>query len=208
MRYIKNGQLAADPFVLIEGDEPAPSDVPVILSAEWLLAAAPEELAKRSAPLGVSWPNDRPESDAGAISCASRRSSRSNFRFSATGGPTRRRGSCASATASRARSGRPATCFAISFFSWLRAGFDAFEVKKDADAEAFAEALRRVHRSAISPPPMARRTISGRGSAQGSLRRGKIARCVSLSRISDVRRTRLTLSACGIGGGGEAAQAG
>ena len=40
MRYIKNGAVAADPFVYIEGDEPVPSDVPAIVSAAWLLSAS------------------------------------------------------------------------------------------------------------------------------------------------------------------------
>ena len=63
MRYIKNGAVAADPFVYVEGDEPVPSDVPAIVSADWLLAASKQQLQSRSAPLGVSWPNDRPESE-------------------------------------------------------------------------------------------------------------------------------------------------
>ena len=71
MRYIKDGAIAADPWVYIEGDEPVPADVPAIVSPDWLFAAAPETLATRSAPLGVAWPNDRPGSGTGAPSVRS-----------------------------------------------------------------------------------------------------------------------------------------
>ena len=63
MRYIKDGAVAADPWVYIEGDEPVPPDVPAIVSPDWLFAAEPSAIASRSAPLGVAWPNDRPESE-------------------------------------------------------------------------------------------------------------------------------------------------
>ncbi|MFZ1110782.1 MAG: DUF934 domain-containing protein [Rhodomicrobium sp.] len=140
MRYIKNGQLAADPFVLIEGDEPAPSDVPVILSAERLLSAAPEQLANRSAPLGVSWPNDRPESDLAPYLA---RLSLIALEF-----PVFRDGRAyTQARLLRERHGFKGEIRATGdvlrdqFLFMVRAGFDAFEVKKDADAEAFAEAV-------------------------------------------------------------------
>ena len=63
MRYIKDGAISADPWVYIEGDEPVPSDVPAIVSPDWLFATTLDAIASRGAPLGVAWPNDRPESE-------------------------------------------------------------------------------------------------------------------------------------------------
>ena len=72
MRYIKNGAVAADPFVYVEGDEPVPPDVPAIVSADWLLAASKQQLQSRSALLGVSWPNDRRRKRSRALPSPSR----------------------------------------------------------------------------------------------------------------------------------------
>jgi uncharacterized protein (DUF934 family) len=140
MRYIKDGAIAADEWVDVEGDEPVPPDLPAIVSPDWLFAASPAEIAARSAPLGVAWPNDRPVSalapylpklalvalefpvfrDGRAFTQA--RLLRERFRFKgeirATGDVLR-----------------------DQFLFMVRAGFNAFEVKKPADAEAFAKAL-------------------------------------------------------------------
>jgi uncharacterized protein (DUF934 family) len=140
MRYIKDGAIAADPWVYVEGDEPVPADVPAIVSPDWLFAATPEAIANRSAPLGVAWPNDRPESelapylgrlslialefpvfrDGRAYSQARRLRERYGFKgeIRATGDVLR-----------------------DQFLFMARAGFNAFEVKKPADAQAFTTAL-------------------------------------------------------------------
>ncbi len=140
MRYIKDGAVAADAWVYIEGDEPVPPDVPAIVSPDWLFAAEPSAIASRSAPLGVAWPNDRPESelaphlaqlslialefpvfrDGRAYTQARRLRERHGFKgeIRATGDVLR-----------------------DQFLFMARAGFNAFEVRKAADAEAFAKAL-------------------------------------------------------------------
>jgi uncharacterized protein (DUF934 family) len=140
MRYIKHGAVAADPWVYVEGDEPVPPDVPAIVSPDWLFAAESAAFASRTAPLGVAWPNDRPEGelaphlsklslialefpvfrDGRAYTQARRLRERYGFRgeIRATGDVLR-----------------------DQFLFMVRAGFDAFEVKKTADAEAFAKAL-------------------------------------------------------------------
>jgi uncharacterized protein (DUF934 family) len=140
MRYIKDGAIASDPWVYIEGDEPVPADVPAIVSPDWLFAATPEDFAKRSEPLGVAWPNDRPESelephlaklslialefpkfrDGRAYTQARRLRERFGFtgEIRATGDVLR-----------------------DQFLFMVRAGFNAFEIKKEADAEAFTKAL-------------------------------------------------------------------
>jgi uncharacterized protein (DUF934 family) len=139
MRYIKNGAVSADSWVRVEGDEPVPSDVPTIVSAEWLLAAPEAALEARKASLGVSWPNDKPVSeltpflprlslvalefpvfrDGRAYTQARQLRERYDFKgeIRATGDVLR-----------------------DQFLFMVRAGFDAFEVKKAADAETFAKA--------------------------------------------------------------------
>ncbi len=140
MRYIKDGKVALDPWVRVEGDEPVPPDLATIVSADWLLEATGEQIAGRKAPLGVAWPNDKPESalapflpklalvalefpsfrDGRAYTQARQLRERYSFKgeIRATGDVLR-----------------------DQFLFMARAGFDAFEVKKDADAEAFAKAL-------------------------------------------------------------------
>ncbi len=140
MRYIKDGAPAADPWVYIEGDEPVPADLPAIVSPAWLFAAAPGVLANRSAPLGVAWPNGQPERelaphlprlalialefpvfrDGRAYSQARRLRERYGFKgeIRATGDVLR-----------------------DQFLFMVRAGFNAFEVRKVKDAEAFTRAL-------------------------------------------------------------------
>ncbi len=140
MRYIKDGAISADPWVHIEGDEPVPSDVPAIVSPDRLFATTLEAIASRGAPLGVAWPNDRPESelaphlpklslialefpvfrDGRAYSQARRLRERHGFKgeIRATGDVLR-----------------------DQFMFMARAGFSAFEVKKAGDAEAFTQAL-------------------------------------------------------------------
>jgi uncharacterized protein (DUF934 family) len=139
MRTIKNGKIAADPFVYVEGDEPVPSGVAVIVSAEWLLAAAPAQLANRDAPLGVAWPNDRPESELAPYLA--------HLALVALEFPVFRDGRAyTQARLLRERHGFKGEIRATGdvlrdqFLFMVRAGFDAFEVKKDADAEAFAKA--------------------------------------------------------------------
>ncbi len=141
MRYIKNGALSSDPWVSIAGDEPVPGDVPAIVSGDWLLAASEAELAERKAPLGVLWSNDKPVADLAphlprlsliVLEFPSFRDGRAytqarqlRERYSFTGEIR--------ATGDVLRD---------QFLFMARAGFDAFEVKKATDAEAFAKALR------------------------------------------------------------------
>ena len=140
MRYIKNGEVAADPFVYIEGDEPVPSDVPVIVSADWLISAAKQQIQDRSAALGVSWPNDRPESDLAPFL--------PHLSLIALDFPVFRDGRAfTQARLLRERHGFKGEIRATGdvlrdqFLFMLRAGFNAFEVKKTADADAFAKVL-------------------------------------------------------------------
>lgn len=150
MRYIKDGAAAADPWVYVVGDEPVPPDLPAIVSPDWLFAEGPAGRPSRSAPLGVAWPNDRPEGelvpylpqlslialefpafrDGRAYTQARRLRERYGFKgeIRATGDVLR-----------------------DQFLFMVRAGFNAFEVKKAADAEAFTKALSEIGLS-YQPP--------------------------------------------------------
>jgi phosphoadenosine phosphosulfate reductase len=141
MQLIRRGRIAHDEFVRVLDDAPVPDGVPVIVPAERLLADA-DDLARREAPTGVLWPNDRRVAelaphlgrlalvaldfpkfkDGRAYSQA--RQLREHYRYR---GELRAIGDV----------------LRDQFLFLERAGFDAFEVKKDADALAFAEATRR-----------------------------------------------------------------
>lgn len=141
MPLVKTGKSVEDQYVRVEDDTPLPEGVPVLLTAARFLADA-RELAERDAPVGVIWPNDRriaelapfvdrlalialvfPKfKDGRAYSQARLLRERHGFRgeLRATGEVLR-----------------------DQFQFLLRSGFDAFEVKKPADAAAFAQAAAR-----------------------------------------------------------------
>jgi uncharacterized protein (DUF934 family) len=141
MPLVRAGHIIEDRFVRVLDDAPVPEGVAVILPAARLLADA-RDLVLRQAPTGVIWPNDRKVAelapyldwialvalvfpnfrDGRAYSQARLLRERYQFRgeLRATGQILRDQ---------------------LLFLH--RAGFDAFEVTKDADAAAFAEAVRR-----------------------------------------------------------------
>jgi uncharacterized protein (DUF934 family) len=141
MRLVKDGRIVADRFVRVLDDAPLPEDVAVIVPHTRLLAD-PAGLLRREAPAGVIWPNDRKVSelapylgrlalvalvfpvfkDGRAFSQA--RQLREQYGFD---GELRATGQV----------------LRDQFLFMLRAGFDAFEVTKEADAAAFAETVRR-----------------------------------------------------------------
>ena len=141
MPLVKGGRIVEDRFVRVLDDALVPDGVPVLLPAARLLADA-RDLVLRQAPTGVIWPNDRKVAelapyldwialvalvfpnfrDGRAYSQARLLRERHAFRgeLRATGQVLRDQ---------------------LLFLQ--RAGFDSFEVTKEADAAAFAEALRR-----------------------------------------------------------------
>ena len=168
MPLVKNGQTVGDPYLRVLDDAPIPDDGAVIIPAARFLADA-DELTKRIAPLGVIWPNDRPISelaphldrialvalvfptfkDGRAYSQA--RILRERYRF---GGELRATGQV----------------LRDQFLLLLRAGFDAFEVVKPADAQAFEQAVHRYsifYQSAADGqlPAFRRRAAAHRSSA-------------------------------------------
>src|SRR5580704_16743993 len=163
MPLVKAGQIAEDSYVRVLDDAPLPDDGPVLLTAQRFLADA-SELLQRTAPLGVLWPNDRKVTelapwidrlslvalvfpkfkDGRAYSQARLLRERLGFRgeLRATGEVLR-----------------------DQFQFLLRSGFEAFEVKKPADAAVFAEAAARFsvfyQPSADGRLPVLRRRLHG-----------------------------------------------
>jgi uncharacterized protein (DUF934 family) len=138
MRLVKAGHVIEDPYVRVADDAPIPADLPVLLPAARFLA----EAAGRAAPTGVLWPNNRKAAelaphlerlalvalefpkfrDGRAYSQARQLRETYGFRgeLRATGDVLR-----------------------DQFIFLVRAGFDAFEVKKDADVAAFSSEIAR-----------------------------------------------------------------
>jgi len=141
MRLVENGRIVEDHYVRVDDDAPIPDRVPVIVSAKRFLADA-AALVSRDGSLGVAWPNDKRVAelepwlgrlalvalvfpkfkDGRAYSQA--RLLRETYGFRGT----------LRATGDVLRD---------QFHFLVRAGFDSFEVKKDADARVFAQVLAR-----------------------------------------------------------------
>lgn len=141
MPLVKGGRIVEDSYQRVLDDAPVPDRIPVIVPAARLLADA-DDLARRGGATGVLWPNDRriaelaphlhklalvalvfPKfKDGRAYSQARQLREQYGWRgeLRATGEILR-----------------------DQFMFLERAGFDSFEVKKEADAEAFVEATRR-----------------------------------------------------------------
>ena len=141
MPLVKGGKISGDAFVHIADDAAIPHDGAILISAARFLED-PEVLSRRAGTTGVSWPNNRDVDDlvphldrlavialafptfrdGRAYSQARLLKERYNYRgeLRATGQVLR-----------------------DQFLYMLRAGFDAFEVTKPADAAAFTEATRR-----------------------------------------------------------------
>ena len=141
MPLVKNGRIIADPFTRIPDDTPVPCGAPALLPAERLLAAC-DEFMRRNAPLGVMWPNNRRVAE--LAHCLDR------IDLVCLVFPTFRDGrGYSQARQLRERYGFRGELRATGqvlrdqFLFLMRAGFDAFEVAKDADAAAFALTLAR-----------------------------------------------------------------
>ena len=141
MPLVKGGKIIDDPFVKLADDAPVPASGDILVSADRLLKEA-EGLLARAGRLGVIWPNNRDIDelvpylprlavvglvfpifrDGRAYSQARLLRERYLYRgeLRATGQVLR-----------------------DQFVFMLRAGFDGFDVKKQSDAEAFAQTVKR-----------------------------------------------------------------
>jgi uncharacterized protein (DUF934 family) len=141
MPLVKSGKITNDAFVHVAEDAEIPADGAVLISAARFLENA-EALSRRVGRTGVIWPNNRDVDD--LVPYLDR------LAVVALVFPTFRDGRAYSqARLLRERYGYRGELRATGqvlrdqFVFMLRAGFDAFEVKKDSDAAAFAATSKR-----------------------------------------------------------------
>jgi uncharacterized protein (DUF934 family) len=141
MPLVKHGKITDDNFIHVADGNELPADGAVLISAARLLEDA-EVLARRSGKTGVIWPNNRDVDDlvpyldrlaAVALVFPSFRDGRAYSQARLLRERFFYRGELR-ATGQVLRD---------QFVFMLRAGFDAFEVKKQSDAEAFAQTAKR-----------------------------------------------------------------
>src|SRR5271168_4039112 len=141
MPLVKNGKIAADAFVHVADDAELPEGGAVLISAARFLED-PKALLARMGELGVIWPNNRdlddlvPYLDRLAVVALVFPNFRDGRAYSQARLLRERY---------RYRSELRATGQVLrdQFVFMLRAGFDAFDVKKQSDAEAFAQTVQR-----------------------------------------------------------------
>jgi uncharacterized protein (DUF934 family) len=141
MRLVKSGHVIDDRYVRIPDDAPIPDDVPVIVPAARFFGD-PAGITRRSMPTGVLWPNNRRVAELAPHLAA--------LALIALEFPKFRDGRAYSQARLlrehyRFRGELRATGDVLrdQFMFLVRAGFDAFEVKKDADVAAFAGEIAR-----------------------------------------------------------------
>jgi uncharacterized protein (DUF934 family) len=140
MPLIKNGTVIADPFVIVSDDVPLPEGAVIVTAARFFADTA--TLLGRETPLGVIWPNNK---NVAELAPFLNRLAAVVLIF-----PNFKDGRAYSqARVLRERYGWRGELRATGqilrdqFVFLVRAGFDALDVKKDADADAFAAALAR-----------------------------------------------------------------
>jgi uncharacterized protein (DUF934 family) len=141
MPLVKDGKITNDEFVHLADDAEIPGDGAILVSAARFLGDA-EALSRREGRTGVIWPNNRDLDD--LVPFLDR------LAVVALVFPTFRDGRAYSqARLLRERHHYRGELRATGqvlrdqFLFMLRAGFDSFEVKKPADAEAFANTVKR-----------------------------------------------------------------
>jgi uncharacterized protein (DUF934 family) len=141
MPLVKHGRIATDSFVHVADGAELPGDGAVLVTAARFLED-PEALLRRAGKLGVIWPNNRDVDD--LVPWLDR------LAVIALLFPSFRDGRAYSqARLLRERHGYDGELRATGqvlrdqFVFMLRAGFDAFEVKKQSDADAFADTAKR-----------------------------------------------------------------
>jgi uncharacterized protein (DUF934 family) len=141
MPLVKQGRITTDLFVHIADGAELPGDGAILVPAARFLED-PEAMLRRAGKLGVIWPNNRNLDD--LVPYLDR------LAAVALVFPSFRDGRAYSqARLLRERHGYDGEMRATGqvlrdqFVFMSRAGFDAFEVKKDADADAFAETVKR-----------------------------------------------------------------
>ncbi len=141
MPLVKSGKITTDTFAPLADDAALPDGGDIMVSAARLLQD-PESVLQRAGKTGVIWPNNRDVDD--LVPHLDRLAS------VALVFPTFRDGRAYSqARLLRERLRYPGELRATGqvlrdqFVFMMRAGFDAFDVKKQSDAEAFAQTVKR-----------------------------------------------------------------
>src|SRR3982074_473159 len=141
MPLVKHGKITGDAFIHVADDAEIPAGAAVLISAARFLADA-DALSRRLGKTGVIWPNNRDVDD--LVPYLDR------LAVVALVFPTFRDGRAYSQARLlreryhyRGELRPPGQVPRAQFAFILRAGFDAFEVKKDSDAEAFANTVKR-----------------------------------------------------------------
>ena len=141
MPLVKNGKISTDAFVHVADDAELPDDGAVLMSAARFLGDA-ETLSGRAGKTGVIWPNNRDVDD--LVPHLDR------LAVIALVFPTFRDGRAYSQARLlkerydyRGELRATGQVLRDQFLFMLRAGFDAFDVKKQSDAEAFANTVKR-----------------------------------------------------------------
>src|SRR6266702_7947207 len=141
MPLVKQGNITTDTFVHVADGAELPGDAAVLISSTRFLED-PETLSRRTGKLGVIWPNNRGLDDlvpyldrlaAVALVFPTFRDGRAYSQARLLRERFQYRGELR-ATGQVLRD---------QFVFMLRAGFDTFEVKKQSDAEAFAQTVKR-----------------------------------------------------------------
>ena len=141
MPLVKQGRVATDIFVHVADGAELPGDGAVLISAARFLEE-PEALLRRAGKTGVIWPNSRaiddlvPYLDRLAVVALVFPSFRDGRAYSQARLLRERHGFDGELRAT-------GQVLRDQFVFMLRAGFDAFEVRKDSDAEAFAATVKR-----------------------------------------------------------------
>jgi uncharacterized protein (DUF934 family) len=188
MPLIRDGAIVEDRYRRIEDDGPILEDGAILVPAARFLADA-AEFPRRTAPIGVLWPNDRrvaelaPHLDCIALVALQFPKFRDGRAYTQARQLRERYGFCGELRAT-------GDVLRDQFLFMLRAGFDSLEVAKAKDAHAFAEAARRY--SVFYQPPPSRLSPSLRPWAEAAMLR--------------MRRMQGTIPAATIANDGAAAQ--
>ena len=140
MPLVKHGKITTDAFVHVADDAEIPGDGAILISAARFLENA-EALSQRAGKTGVIWPNNRdvddlvPYLDKLAVVGLVFPSFRDGRAYSQARLLRERHGFKGELRAT-------GQVLRDQFVFMLRAGFDAFEVKKQSDAEAFATTVK------------------------------------------------------------------
>ena len=141
MRLVRGGRVVADEYMRVLDDAPIPDGVPVLVPAARFLADV-GEIARSDAPTGVLWPNNRriaelaPHLDRLALVALEFPSFKDGRAYSQARVLREQYGFHGELRAT-------GNVLRDQFLFLLRAGFDALEVVKDADAAVFAQAVSR-----------------------------------------------------------------